>query len=153
MQIRYNFHSNLSKEECIKRFSDKTNPKNLYTPNCAMGKLKGDNFYFDILFKSGFINSLSKISKRFKGVFQSTENGTNISGSLTSSGKNNFIIILLVILALILLIPMIIKDNINFYQVIFVLAILIGYYFAIPRSKGRENIDFIKDTFEAQEIV
>ena len=148
---KYNFHSNLGKDECIRRFSDKTNPDRPYMPNGAIGKIEGDNFYFEIQFKAGW-KGISTISKRFSGVFQSIGNGTNISGSLTSSGTNKFMIIIISIVALVIFVPWIIKNGANPYQIAFFAFALIAMYYIVPRSKGKENIEFIKNTFEAQEI-
>ena len=150
--MQYKFHTNLSKEECLRRLSDKTNPNNLVGSSGVIGKVYGDSFYFDMSKKSTF-RGISAISKRFRGELQSVEGGTDISGILVSSGTNNIFIIALIILYLIMIVPAIIKNNLNPYQGVFITGALLVFYFFVPRVSRKENIDFIKSTLEAQETI
>ena len=153
--MKYNFHSNLNKEECTKRLSDKINATDLTSSdisNSTIGKVDGDNFYFELLESDGF-RAITSTRRRFTGQFKSTDNGTDISGILKTSSKQNYTwIITLAVLGLFLLIATLIKGGSNPYQLVFIVVIVAGAYFIIPKESGEENIDFIKDIFDAKEV-
>lgn len=153
--MKYNFCSSLSKEECIKRLSDKINATDLNSTdisNNTIGKIEGDNFYFEILQRGGF-QAITPTRRRFTGLFQSTESGTNIFGTVRTSSRQNYTwIITLAIVGLILLISTLIKGGSNPYQLVFIVVIMAGAYFIIPKASAKKTLDFIKNTFDAQEV-
>ena len=153
--MQYKFHTSLGKEECIKILSDKTNPDNPAGQNAITGKVDGDNFYFEMFGAAG-IKGMRPISKRFKGTLQATANGTDILGTFVRSSGSNFLTLMIggVFLFFLIYIAIgIIKNTISLYGALFLLILPpVLIYSFIPQLKKKENLDFIKNILEAQEI-
>ncbi len=150
--MKYHFHTSLNKEECIKRLSDKTNPDNSVGTGNAVGKVNGDTFYFE-MHGSVAMKGIRAIGKRFEGELQSKESGTDIRGTIVSSKANKNLILIAIIALMLMIVLAVIKGNTNPYQIAFYFLIPIFVYVFVPKMSKNENIKFIKDTLEAQEVL
>ncbi len=154
--MMYRFHTNLNKNECIKRLSDTIRSPQFFDTKILLkyamvGKINGDTFYFEPK-KMGNKLGAKIMPKKFIGKFEEEPNGTNISGQLTNV-SNMFITIFVVVIALLIAIPQVKKSGIISAIIFLVLIIGIGFIFYRIRETGQENIDFIKDTFRAHEVI
>ena len=140
------FHTNLSKDECIKRLNDAFRQKFFSVGKPIVGKVNGGKFHFRE--PEGW--GTWSFNKRFSGHIESVSDGTEIIGTLSAMTVMNCIFVVVIVFGLLVVSNS--MKNTPSLLTLWGIAIIIGFLYYLFRDRDGQYINFIKKVFDANQI-